>query len=77
MPGGREISDPKCKVLVGGAKCGMRHVKWYHKGSTLSSTTGNLVTDMHTEVKDRNLPGSTKCTAWISGTWKDNPSRAL
>ena len=38
--GGRELPDPKCKVLVAGSECGGRHGKWYHSSS---SNTGNMV----------------------------------
>ena len=38
--GGRELPEPKCKVLVAGAECGGGHGRWYH---ATSNNTGNLV----------------------------------
>ena len=38
--GGRELPDPKCKVLVAGAECGGVHGRWFH---ATDSNTGNLV----------------------------------
>ena len=38
--GGRELPEPKCKVIVAGAECGGSHGRWFH---ATNSTTGNLV----------------------------------
>ena len=38
--GGRELPDPKCKVVVAGAECGGIHGRWYH---ATTGNTGNLV----------------------------------
>ena len=38
--GGKELPEPKCKVLVAGAECGGGHGRWFH--ATIGNT-GNLV----------------------------------
>ena len=38
--GGRELPDPKCKILVAGVECGGRHGKWFHQSA---SNMGNMV----------------------------------
>ena len=49
--GGRELPDPKCKVLVSGSECGGKHGKWFHRSE---SNTGNMVakTDNPRDVLD-------------------------
>ena len=38
--GGRELPEPRCKVLVAGTECGGSHGRWFH---ATDSNTGNLV----------------------------------
>ena len=52
--GGKEQSDPKCRVLVAGAECGGKHGKWYHASS---GTTGNVVSISKTKPSPSQTPG--------------------
>ena len=52
--GGRELPDPKCKVLVSGSECGGKHGKWYHQSS---GTTGNLVGNSNAASNRLDVPG--------------------
>ena len=57
LPGGKEASEPKCKILVNGAECGGKHGKWFHPASTSQGNTGNLVTDPASDLNACQLPG--------------------
>ena len=57
FPGGKETSEPKCKVLVGGVACGGKHGRWFHAGEASQSNTGNLVTDTPGGIGGGSLPG--------------------
>ena len=57
MPGGREVVDPKCKVLVSGVECGGRYGRWFHPTGTSEGTTGNLVTVPSADHSNGQRPG--------------------
>ena len=52
--GGRELPDPKCKVMEAGAECGGKHGKWFHASS---GTTGSLVSATESPGESGSSPG--------------------
>ena len=52
--GGRELPDPKCKILANGVECGGKHGKWFH---TTAGTTGNIIADADASRSAAVTPG--------------------